>query len=75
MNRNIEGKVEIAYQHFTNYEIVDALKSSKKGRIEIQIKIYNFEEGRTYKWPVTVFSNRFEIIQNLFDRYHENSSG
>ena len=61
MGRNLEGKVEIEYHNFTNYEIIDALKSSIGGKIGIHIKIYNFEEGRTYKWPVEVFKNRFEI--------------
>ena len=30
-----------------------------KSKIEIQVKIYNYEEGRTYRWPVKVFENRF----------------
>lgn len=42
MNRNLEGKIEIEYHNFTNYEIIDALKSSMKGKINITIKIINY---------------------------------
>ncbi len=44
--------MEIEYHNFTNYEIIDALKSSMRGKIRVNVKIYNFEEGRTYKWPI-----------------------
>ena len=30
-------------KNFTNYEIIDALISSMKGKIRINIKIYNYE--------------------------------
>lgn len=36
------------------------------------IKILNYEEGRTYKWPVEIFQNRYEIIESLFERFLEN---
>ena len=52
MNRNLKGKVQIEYHNFTNYEIIDALISSMKGKIRINIKIYNYEEGRSYKWQI-----------------------
>lgn len=56
MNRNIEGKISIEYHNFTNYEVVQVLKNtSYKNKINIQIKITNYEEGRHYKWPVEVF--------------------
>ena len=62
MNRNIEGKVQIPYQFFANYEIIDALKSQSRSKIEVQIKIYNYEEGRAYRWPLNVFENRYELL-------------
>ena len=73
MGRNLEGKVHIEYRNFTNYEIIDSLKNNRNFcRFCLMIKILNYEEGRSYKWTVDIFKNRYEILENLFERFLEN---
>lgn len=32
----------------------------------------NLEEGRVYIWPADVFKNRYEIAEQIFEKYLEN---
>ena len=67
MNRNIETKISIEYHNFTNYEAVEVLKNrSYKNKINIQVEIINYEEGRRYKWPLDIFENRYELVESIF---------
>lgn len=53
-------------------------KYSKKANsgfsnLQIRIVIANLEEARIYKWPVEVFRNRFEIADELFQKFIESN--
>ncbi len=56
-------------------EILKAYTVNKKSsgdNIQIKIMIMNLEEGRVYIWPADVFKNRYEIAEQIFEKYLEN---
>jgi hypothetical protein len=77
MKRLVEGKISIEYRNFSHYEMIEILKSysiNKKStgdNIQIKIVILNCEEGRIYTWPIDVFKNRYEISEQIFEKYLE----
>jgi hypothetical protein len=42
--------------------------------VQIKVVVANLEEARIYKWPVEVFKNRFEIAEEVFQKFIENDS-
>lgn len=48
-------------------------KGSNFTNVSIRIIVANLEEARIYKWPLEVFKNRFEIAEEIFQKYIENN--
>lgn len=78
MGRQVEGKIEIEYRNFSHFEIVEALKNFTKSKwkkdsnfsnLQLRVAVANLEEGKLYKWPLEVFKNRFEIAEEMFQKY------
>lgn len=46
-----------------------ANKKSGNNNIQIKIVVLNCEEGRIYTWPADVFKNRYEIAEQIFEKY------
>lgn len=44
-------------------------RRSETNSIQIKIVVLNCEEGRIYTWPADVFKNRFEIAEQIFEKY------
>ena len=38
----------------------------------IIIRVENYEEGTVYYWTAGTFHNRFDLMNDLFDRYYDN---
>jgi len=50
------------------------LERLKNKKVEIQIKVMNYEEGTTYFWNVDKFMNRLDMIKELVNIYYEKGS-
>ena len=73
MKRLIEARITIDYRNFSHYEMIEILRGyhskARTSNLHIRIAIFNCEEGRIYHWPQEIFSNRYEIAEQVFDKF------
>ena len=50
----------------------NVMEDGEEKNPNIIIRVENFEEGTVYYWTSETFHNRFDLMNDLFDRYYDN---
>ena len=72
------SKLKIIIKEFKrniNLEVnlqTNVMEDGEEKTPNIIIRVENYEEGTVYYWTTETFHNRFDLMNDLFDRYYDN---
>ena len=72
------SKIKIIIKEFKrniNLEVnlqSNVMEDGEEKTPNIIIRVENYEEGTVYYWTAETFHNRFDLMNDLFDRYYDN---
>jgi flagellar biosynthesis GTPase FlhF len=69
LKRDITFSVKLIYNYVSGAELSVSEKFHKP---KVQILVQNRETNTKYIWPMTKFTNRYFLIQDLLNRFYEN---
>ena len=56
---------------FLTKNLLDHINDNKNTSTNILIRVENYEEGTVYYWNTETFTNRYDMMKDLFDKYND----
>jgi len=56
---------------FLSKNLLDHINDNKNTSTNILIRVENYEEGTVYYWNTETFTNRYDMMKDLFDKYND----
>jgi kinesin family member 13 len=56
---------------FLSKNLLDHINDNKNSSTNVLIRVENYEEGTVYYWNTETFTNRYDMMKDLFDKYND----
>lgn len=66
-----ELKRNLNIEVFLSKNLLDHISDNKNSSTNVLIRVENYEEGTVYYWNTETFTNRYDMMKDLFDKYND----
>jgi hypothetical protein len=66
-----ELKRNLNLEVFLSKNLLDHINDNKNSSTNVLIRVENYEEGTVYYWNTETFTNRYDMMKDLFDKYND----